>query len=178
MNTMTSTQGPVATTFAPGAIPRRLRTWWRVLAIGGIASMILVGALAAGLIPRQHRERAAVDAAVERAHSPPRVSVAVARPSPLDNERVLPGNALPLVEAALFPRATGYIKTRLVDIGDRVKAGQLLAVIDAPDVDDQLAQAKADLAQAKANLERSKADEAYNLSVSRRYEQLVKKNTV
>jgi RND family efflux transporter MFP subunit len=80
---------------------------------------------------------------------------------------------LPLLEAGLFPRATGYIKTRLVDIGDRVQAGQLLAVIDAPDIDDQLAQAKADLAQAKANLAKAKADETFASAEEQRYRRLV-----
>src|SRR5205823_10849610 len=73
-------------------------------------------------------------------------------------DRVLPGRSLPLLEAALYARATGYIKSRLVDIGDRVKEGQLLAVIDAPDTDDQLNQARANLAQARANLKLSQAN--------------------
>src|SRR5262249_18972387 len=59
---------------------------------------------------------------------------------------------LPLLAAALFARTTGYIKARHVDIGDRVTEGQLLAEITAPDIDDQLAQAQANLAQSKANL--------------------------
>jgi RND family efflux transporter MFP subunit len=65
---------------------------------------------------------------------------------------VLPGTALPLLEASLYARTTGYLKRRLVDIGDRVTEGQLLAEITAPDVDDQLAQARANLSQSKANL--------------------------
>src|SRR5262249_30088645 len=80
-----------------------------------------------------------------------RVTVAVARPSPADNERVLPGNALPLLDAALFARTTGYVKARQADIGDRVKQGQLLAEITAPDLDAQLAQAHANLPRAHAN---------------------------
>ncbi len=52
----------------------------------------------------------------------------------------------------IFARTTGYISQRLVDIGDRVKAGQLLAVISAPQVDDQLRQNEANLVQAKASL--------------------------
>jgi RND family efflux transporter MFP subunit len=73
-------------------------------------------------------------------------------------ERVLPANAQPLLDAALYARTTGYLKTRLADIGDRVKQGQLLAEISAPDVDDQLAQARANLAQAKANLPLAEAN--------------------
>src|SRR5262249_61132921 len=88
----------------------------------------------------------------------PRVTVATARPAEPDAERVLPGNALPLLEASLYARTTGYVKRRLVDIGDRVKEGQLLAVIEAPDIDDQLAQAKANPALSRANLKLAQAN--------------------
>src|SRR6266850_1053100 len=91
-------------------------------------------------------------AATQPPAQPPRVTVAVARRMAPSAERVLPGNSLPLMEAALYARATGYVSRRLVDIGDRVKSGQLLAEISAPDIDDQLAQAKANLDQAQANL--------------------------
>jgi RND family efflux transporter MFP subunit len=117
-----------------------------------MAAVALAGALVAGTVPRLRQEQAVNAQAAAVANSPSRVTVAIARPSPADNERVLPGNALPLLEAALFPRATGYIKTRRVDIGDRVTEGQLLAEITAPDVDDQLAQSQAGLAQAKSSL--------------------------
>jgi RND family efflux transporter MFP subunit len=133
------------------------RTWLRVVGLAGVTAIILAAALVAGAVPRLRQEQALNGQAATVADSPPRVTVAVARLSPADNDRILPGNALPLLEAGLFPRATGYIKTRLVDIGDRVEAGQLLAVIDAPDIDDQLNQAKADLAQARANLKLNQA---------------------
>jgi RND family efflux transporter MFP subunit len=97
-------------------------------------------------------------AAAEVALAPPRVTVAVAKPRPPAAERVLPGNATALMEAALFARTTGYLSKRLVDIGDRVHQGQLLAVITAPDIDDQLAQARANLAQAQANLPLTQAN--------------------
>ena len=58
----------------------------------------------------------------------------------------------------MYARTTGYLDKRLVDIGDHVKQGQLLAKISAPDVDAQLAQAQADLAQAKANLPLTEAN--------------------
>ena len=58
---------------------------------------------------------------------------------------VLPGNSFPLLEASIYARTTGYLKSRRMDIGDRVREGQLLAEIAAPDVDAQLAQAKANL---------------------------------
>jgi RND family efflux transporter MFP subunit len=118
----------------------------------------LTGALAAGALPRVRREREVNAAAAEVSSAPPRVTVTAARRSALNSERVLPGTSLPLLEAALYARVTGYVKERLVDIGDRVKEGQLLARIDSPDTDDQLNQARANLVQAQANLRLAEAN--------------------
>jgi RND family efflux transporter MFP subunit len=141
---------------APARLPTarrsQRRAWLSVLALCGLAAVALSGALVAGTLPRLRQEQAVNAQAAAVANSPPRVTVSVARPSPADNERVLPGNALPLLEAALYARINGYVKRRLVDIGDRITEGQLLAEITAPDVDDQLAQAQAGLAQARSNL--------------------------
>jgi RND family efflux transporter MFP subunit len=139
-----------------GKNPRRMGRW--VLALGAVGIVILGGALVAGTLPRLGLERQVNAAATEAAAALPRVPVVVARPGATNAERVLPGNALPLMEAAIFARTTGYLKTRLVDIGDQVQAGQLLAEISAPDVDDQLSQAKANLELARANLELAKAN--------------------
>jgi RND family efflux transporter MFP subunit len=121
-------------------------------------AVALAGALVAGTVPRLRQERAVNAEAAAAAASPPRVAVTVARPAATDATRVLPGNALPLLDAALFARTNGYVKARYIDIGDRVKEGQLLAEISAPDVDDQLAQAQANLAQARANLPLAQAN--------------------
>jgi len=137
---------------------KRGRSHWRTIGWAALAATILAGAFALGAVPRLRQAEALDNAALESAAEAPRVTVAVARQAPPDDERVLPGNALPLLEASLYARATGYIKTRLVDIGDRVEQGQLLAVIDAPDIDDQLAQAKANLEQARAMLKLNEAN--------------------
>ncbi len=63
----------------------------------------------------------------------------------------LPGNVQAYNSAALFARTNGYVRRWLADIGDRVSAGQVLAVIDAPEIDQQLAQAQADFQTATAN---------------------------
>ena len=151
--------------------PRTSRRW--PFAVGIVVVLGLAGVLVAGIVPRLQHQKELDEAAAESSNRLPRVLVATARAMSTSESRVLPGNALPLFEAGLFPRATGYIKQRLVDIGDRVKEGQLLAMIDAPDIDDQLAQAKADLAQAKANLNKAKADEAYARAEEQRYRRLV-----
>jgi RND family efflux transporter MFP subunit len=141
----------------PETTPQR-RVGRRVLAIGAMAVVILSGALVAGTRPRLSQEQAVNAAATAVSVAPPRVTVAVAQSRAQNAERVLPGNALPMMEAAIFARTTGYLIKRLVDIGDHVKEGQLLAEISAPDVDDQLAQAQANLALAKANLTLAKAN--------------------
>ncbi len=63
----------------------------------------------------------------------------------------LPGSSSPIEEAVLFARVNGYIHERLVDIGDKVRAGQVLARIEAPEIDHQLARAEAQVKQAEAN---------------------------
>jgi RND family efflux transporter MFP subunit len=80
-------------------------------------------------------------------------TVSVTKPKPRDGaqELVLPGNIQPFIEAPIYARTTGYLKRWHVDIGERVKAGQLLAEIDTPEIDDQLQQARADFATAQAN---------------------------
>jgi RND family efflux transporter MFP subunit len=69
-----------------------------------------------------------------------------------NNEIVLPGNTQAFTDAPIFARTNGYVKSWRVDIGARVKKGQLLAEIETPEVDQQLQQARADLKTAQANL--------------------------
>jgi RND family efflux transporter MFP subunit len=141
----------------------------RTLFIVGLVLLILLtGGLAVGTIPRLIRERAASTLAATNAAQPPRVAVATATRVAPDAERVLPGNCLPLTEIAIYPRTTGYLKRWTVDIGDHVKAGQLLAEISTPEIDAQLEQARATLVQDKANLARSKAQEVYAKSEEKR----------
>jgi RND family efflux transporter MFP subunit len=71
--------------------------------------------------------------------------------SPPSEDLVLPGSVQAFVEAPIFARTSGYLRTWYTDIGDPVKKGQLMAEIDTPEVDQQLRQARADLATAKAN---------------------------
>jgi membrane fusion protein, multidrug efflux system len=133
----------------------------KLLGIGALVATVLVGMGVAGTLPRLRREHELKVAAAEAASSPPTVSVVVARPAPADRERLLPGNSLPWFETELYARTNGYLQRRLVDIGDSVEAGQLLAQIDTPEVDDQLNQARATLAQTTANLERDKANKEF-----------------
>jgi RND family efflux transporter MFP subunit len=82
-------------------------------------------------------------------------TVALAQPLPGNSQQTLtlPGNIQPFNKAAIFARVNGYVKGWDHDIGSSVKAGQVLATIDAPDLDQQLGQAKATLASVRANLQ-------------------------
>jgi len=81
------------------------------------------------------------------------VTVATTKPAPQSGltELILPGNIQANYEAPIYARTSGYLKRWLVDIGTPVKAGQLLAEIESPEVDQQLRQAEADLSTAEAN---------------------------
>jgi RND family efflux transporter MFP subunit len=87
-----------------------------------------------------------------------RVPVAVVHPqrSAANQDLTIPGNVQAYVETPIYARTDGYLKKWYVDIGGRVKEGQLLATIESPEVDEQLHQAQAALLQAQANLELAK----------------------
>ena len=108
-----------------------------------------------------------------RADSAPSVSTVHPKPGAPTSELILPGNAEAFVETPIYARVNGYLKSWYFDIGARVAAGQLLAEIDTPELDQQLSQARSELNTARANLElaRSTADRWVDLqktdSVSR-----------
>ena len=81
----------------------------------------------------------------------PTVVTVAANRTELGEELVLPGTVQAFVEAPIYARTNGYLKTWYTDIGTQVKKGQLLAEIDTPEVDQQLTQAQADLETARAN---------------------------
>jgi RND family efflux transporter MFP subunit len=81
----------------------------------------------------------------------PTVALAQLIPGGKHQTLTLPGNIQPFNRAAIFARVNGYVKSWDHDIGSPVKAGQVLATIDAPDLDQQLGQAKATLASVRAN---------------------------
>jgi RND family efflux transporter MFP subunit len=118
------------------------------------------------------RVRAAAEVKVEtRELAVPSVSVTRPKQSAPQQEIILPGNVQAFIEAPIYARTTGYLKRWYVDIGGRVKNGQLLAEIDTPELDQQLQQARAELATAKANYELAQTTAA-------RYEFLLKSDSV
>src|ERR1700744_977036 len=118
-----------------------------------IGAVIVVAAVAFVVwnIISAHRAAANLANATEEAAI---ATVSTTHPKPSDptgSELVLPGTGQANVDAPIYARTSGYLKRWLVDIGTRVKAGQLLAEIDTPEVQQQLSQAEADVATAEAN---------------------------
>ena len=131
----------------PSVLPRRSsKGATRIGIIIAIIAVVFVG----WCIFYRVKARAALE---QQAQAQTRIPVNVTHPeaSSANEELVLPGNVQAWIDAPIYARTTGYLKRWLVDIGTPVKSGQLLAEIDTPEVDQQLAQAKADLATAQAN---------------------------
>jgi RND family efflux transporter MFP subunit len=146
---------------------------------------ILIVGFVAGYIPRQRRELQLVAEADTHNEALPQVSVMSAIRAEGRGNLVLPGNIQAVTEAPILARAEGFLKTRYVDIGDRVTAGKLLAEIEAQDMDQQVRQAQAAVQQVQADLERAtaafeqgKANESLAKVTAQRWDNLVKRGVV
>jgi multidrug efflux pump subunit AcrA (membrane-fusion protein) len=119
---------------------------------------VIVGAVAvAGYLPRRQREAQAAAAAREERTDIPQVTAAYVRRAPVNTEVLLPGSISPLIEASIYARAPGYVRKRYVDIGDHVRQGQLMAEIETPELDQQVAQGRAAVSQAQQQLGQTQA---------------------
>lgn len=123
----------------------------------------------AGIVPRL-RARTTLQQQTDALAAP---SVVVAKPQlgAPSEEVVLPGNIQAYTDSGIYARTDGYLKKWYFDIGARVHKGQLLAVVESPEIDQQLAQAKADLATAQTNASNARIQAA-------RYQNLLKSNAV
>jgi RND family efflux transporter MFP subunit len=124
-----------------------------VLVALGVISLGLVG-----VTPRlqNHMELSRIHQQLET--SLPTLSAVIAKEEPKTESLALPGDLQPIQNIPVYARVNGYILKRFVDIGDEVKAGQLLAVIDTPELDQQVQQAAANLRAAQANLASALSD--------------------
>jgi RND family efflux transporter MFP subunit len=135
-----------------------------------ILGLLAVLAVAAGGIIIRVHEGSALDRTT-REEAIPSVVVIKAPRGPGAEDIVLPGNVQARHEAPIYARASGYLKEWRTDIGATVKAGDLIAVIETPEVDAQLRQAEADLATAQANNRLAQ-------STAKRWANLLKTNSV
>ena len=110
-----------------------------------------------GYLPRQKREQVLAAESDNTTQSLPLVNVVKVERSGSKASLMLPGNIQAVTEAPILARASGYIKKRNADIGDRVKAGQVLAEIEAPELEQQIRQAKASVDQANAAIQQAQA---------------------
>jgi RND family efflux transporter MFP subunit len=122
----------------------RLLKW-----IGIIAAILAVILVIWGILSRRHADHQLAGWTNDQAI--PSVTVIRPKGTPAGDALVLPGTIQALNSAPIFARTNGYVSKWFVDIGSPVKAGQFLALIDAPEVDQQLAQARADYQTARAN---------------------------
>jgi len=124
-------------------------------AIGLAVAGVLLILLAIGVVPRVRRSRALVLAAESVKTAVPAVSVGQPAPAP-EAGLTLAATTQAIQDAIIYARTSGYLAKRYVDIGDHVNAGQLLAEIDSPEIEQQLQQARADLLQSQKNLDLQK----------------------
>jgi membrane fusion protein (multidrug efflux system) len=136
---------PNPATVEPGK--RGRRSYLGPLALAALAAALLT----VGIVPRLHASTALTgQVAAQQA-----LIVAVIKPvrAPARQDLLLPGSVMPFADASIYARTSGYLEHWYTDIGTKVKAGETLAVIQAPELDAQLAQARADAATAQANFD-------------------------
>jgi RND family efflux transporter MFP subunit len=142
-------------------------------AMRAVLLLIMVAAIAVVVIwgiSSRHKANAQLSQETQEL-AVPAVSTIHPKPGAPQQEIVLPGDMQPFTDAPIFARTSGYLKKWYVDIGASVKAGQVLAEIDSPEVDQQLQAARADLATAQANLSLAEI-------TSTRYKDLLKTDSV
>jgi RND family efflux transporter MFP subunit len=172
---------------------RRVRPAWVA------AVLLLLCVFGAAAVARMERRDAAVHFSAEAAGAKPVVNAVLPTAAPPSAELTLPGNTEAVVVADIYARATGYVRTRTANIGDRVRAGQVLAQIEAPELDQELARARASVEEsraarsqaeanvtraeeavieARARLEQSQANAALAAATTERWSRLVQKGVL
>jgi RND family efflux transporter MFP subunit len=160
--------------------PRTQSGGGRLLALSGaIGGGVLVVALVIGILPRVAQNQRLVASVANVGSAIPAVTVTTVGRAPASATVSLPGALTAVQTAAIYARTPGYVRRRFVDIGSRVRRGQLLAEIDAPDLDQQaeqargvVAQARAALALAQANLTRWRALAADSAVTAQEFDQM------
>jgi len=152
----------VSVEFSAGT-ERRTR---RAVGVGGAALLICFLIV----IVMRHFHGMAVAEAGEAAYlRPPPVEVVIARPVAGRQELVLPGETAAWFETILYARVNGYVAKWLVDIGDHVRKGQILAIIETPELDAEYEAARAQLKASEAQVEARKAEAEFSRTTNDRW---------
>src|SRR6202048_2420150 len=150
----------------PSGPSRRRGPGGRLLGLGVL--LLFVAALGLGVWGHYQQHRQVTNTAEQQANFVPNVRVAEVAQHQGNVHVSLPGTTLAFEAANIYARASGYVLKRYVDIGDRVKGGQLLAEITAPEVDAQVAQYQNSLQQAQATQRQNEAQRASTQVTSKR----------
>jgi multidrug efflux pump subunit AcrA (membrane-fusion protein) len=126
--------------------------------VGMGALLALLAGLGLGAWGYQEQHQQVADAAAQRENYVPKLRVATIKPSAPTVVVTLPATTAAFAQANIFARASGYIDKRNADIGDNVKAGELLAHITAPEIEHQIQQAQASIGQSQAALQQAQAN--------------------
>jgi RND family efflux transporter MFP subunit len=152
-----------------------------VLAIGLFALTLIAVAFFAGYVPMRQRRSVVIAESQREQTALPRVQVVQVTRGEGRTGLRLPGNIQAINEAPILARTDGYMKNRFVDLGDRVKAGQPLAELDAPEMEELLRAARASVEQARAavdqaaaNVEQGKSDLEFAKVSAQRWADLAK----
>jgi membrane fusion protein (multidrug efflux system) len=151
------------------AHPRVIRPSYRWL-FGMVGLVVL---FFAGYWPRHMEQRKLDSASIAQASALPRVKTTTAVAVDAGRSLTLPGNFVAIRQALVSARATGYVARLAVDIGDRVRAGDVLAELDTPELNQQLAQARGTLNQRQAALEQAIANRDYAQLTAKRQDALL-----
>jgi RND family efflux transporter MFP subunit len=143
-----------------------------------VLGLLLGGAFLLGFFPRLRQTEELRQDGEREANRVPEVKVARAVKAATQVTLTLPGTARAQIEAPIYARINGYLKRFLVDLGDSVRKGQLLAEIESPEVDQQLRQARANLAVARAALVQNRANLTLAGIGARRWAALAKDHAV
>lgn len=144
----------------------------RLIVIAIVAVALLGAAFLVGYLPRREARAALVQSTAAAQQAAPRIEVVAPKVGASQRSMLLPGSVQPLQETTIYARASGFVRRWNADIGDKVKAGEVLATIDTPDLDQEVAQGEAQLKQAAASLTQAKANRDLAKANLARYQKL------
>ncbi|MDB5171322.1 MAG: mdtA 3 [Phycisphaerales bacterium] len=157
-------------------IPHARKGW--IIAAAVVAVVVIAIMLTVGVLPRLHLATELNADAQAALNAPVPVTAVTPRRSSETLDVHLPGSLRPWQEVSIFARTTGYLKKYYVDISNQVTAGQLMADVDSPEVDQQLRAAQASLQQMQASAAKAKTDLGFAQATWKRYESLKGTNGV